>query len=248
MGLDPMFAMEHVVVINGKATIDGQGMLALIYSRSEIKVTFGEQPGVVTMERQGQSPVTKTWTIERARKAGLLEKDPWKKYPEQMLTWRAVSECARLVAPDVIGGLYLHEEMGATVDEEGNIVQVEPARIAAAKNVTPPEKETPAAAPAAQELAADGQITPQEWEETKAYAKKLGIDPTRVVEDVKGIFDGRQPYQLIRSELAFLRKHLEVEAEKALRRESEKNQEPDTSPPTPEEGAATGDFAPNPIA
>jgi hypothetical protein len=131
LGLDPLYAMEHISIINGKATIDGQAMLALIYGNGSVEVIFppAKEPAnecSVTMKRKG-AELTVTWTIERAKKAGLLTNPAWQKYPDQMLRWRAISECARVIAPDVIGGLYLHEEMApkANVTPSGEIIEAE---------------------------------------------------------------------------------------------------------------------------
>ena len=59
---------------------------------------------------EGQ-PIRVTWTTDDARKAGLLNKQNWQRYPRQMLTARATSELARLIAPDSLGGLYTIEEL-----------------------------------------------------------------------------------------------------------------------------------------
>jgi hypothetical protein len=53
-----------------------------------------------------------TFTIEDAKRAGLLSKDSWQKYTKELLVARAISGCARKVFPDVVGGLYTVEELG----------------------------------------------------------------------------------------------------------------------------------------
>ena len=62
-----------------------------------------------------------TWTIDRARRARLANKDNWRKYPEAMLLARATAELCNAVFPDVIAGLAATEEIS---DE---LVQAEPA-------------------------------------------------------------------------------------------------------------------------
>ena len=59
-----------------------------------------------------------------AQAAGLTGKDNWKKYPSDMLFARAISRGARRFAPGIFGGspVYTPDEMGADVDEEGNVI------------------------------------------------------------------------------------------------------------------------------
>ena len=65
-----------------------------------------------------------SYTIEEAKQAGLLGKDSWKNYPAAMLRARAVSIVARAVFPDsIMGCSYIHEELGAEVNEEGEIIE-----------------------------------------------------------------------------------------------------------------------------
>lgn len=52
-----------------------------------------------------------TWDVERAKVAGLLGKDMYKKFPRQMLRSRAVSEGVRTVCPAATSGLYVPEEV-----------------------------------------------------------------------------------------------------------------------------------------
>lgn len=130
LGLPPMYALERLAVINGKATSDGQVMLALIFSRVPGAVV---DPVVSTdteaefmMARPGRTPRSFRFTIEDAKRAGLLSKPgPWQQYPRAMLRWRAVSEGAKIVFPDAIAGMMLHEEMGKNVNEDGTIIDAE---------------------------------------------------------------------------------------------------------------------------
>lgn len=51
------------------------------------------------------------WTIDRAEKAGLANKDNWKKFPRPMLRSRVVSEGVRTVYPAATSGMYVPEEV-----------------------------------------------------------------------------------------------------------------------------------------
>ena len=63
--------------------------------------------------------------MKDASAAGLTNKDNWKKYPRNMLFARAISNGQKWYAPDVYNGVtvYTPDEMGASVDEEGNIIE-----------------------------------------------------------------------------------------------------------------------------
>ena len=64
-------------------------------------------------KRKGaRSPQSVTYTIEQAKAAGLVkDKSAWVKDPESMLLARASSRLARIVAPDIVGGIYTPDEI-----------------------------------------------------------------------------------------------------------------------------------------
>lgn len=70
------------------------------------------------------SEMTVTWTIDKAKVAGLdPTKGTWAKYPEAMLSARATSELGRALFPDCLNGVsYTAEELGAVVDEDGDVL------------------------------------------------------------------------------------------------------------------------------
>jgi hypothetical protein len=67
---------------------------------------------------------TATWTQAKARAAGLANKAVWKNYPAAMLRSRAITEVARMGAPDALYGvIYTPEELGAEVDAAGEVLE-----------------------------------------------------------------------------------------------------------------------------
>lgn len=132
LGISFADALEHVYVVNGKPGVSGQLMLRLIYSRvrnpnSEPLVEFSEvgvEKATVRMRRPGQEWVERSFTIAEAATAGLLyhwkgdgddrkkvENFVWHAYRQDMLLWRAVARCARIVFSDAIGGVYFYDEL-----------------------------------------------------------------------------------------------------------------------------------------
>ena len=66
------------------------------------------------------------FTLQDAQKAGLNGSDNWRKYPRNMLFARALSNGVKWYCPDVTGGpAYTPDELGAVVDEDGEVIEAE---------------------------------------------------------------------------------------------------------------------------
>jgi hypothetical protein len=85
------------------------------------------------------------FTMQDARKAGLIKPGSgWEKFPRAMLFSKAMSQGARAVCPEVIGGVYTFEDFGLEADDEGNVkemvkVSIEPPKqtVKTTPTVTP---------------------------------------------------------------------------------------------------------------
>lgn len=127
LGIGPWQALSHINVIQGKPTASSELMLALAYSRipgfRAEPVEDSDEAFAIKLTRPGQQSYVARFTVQEAKRAGLLGKDSWGKYPRAMLRARAISAGLRLIAPDAIMGLsYTPEELGAEVDGEGEVV------------------------------------------------------------------------------------------------------------------------------
>ncbi len=100
----------------GGPVLSAEAMLALLISSKLVKIKVvsasdakGEPTCTVTMSRRDQElEYTTTFSLEDARKAKLVKPDSgWDKYPRRMVLWRAVSDCASVVAPDIVAGLHI---------------------------------------------------------------------------------------------------------------------------------------------
>lgn len=116
LGLSPMASLRTLYSVHGTPTCSGEAMLALI-RRSGLaeSIVWGKcdhTEANITMTRKdtGES-YSAHFTIDKAARAGLAGKDIWKKYPDKMLKWRAVSEVGKFLFSDVLGGLYTVEEL-----------------------------------------------------------------------------------------------------------------------------------------
>lgn len=97
--------------------MEGSAALALLFSKKfKCKVIHSDnQKAEWWIERpDGSMEFQDSFTIEEAEALGLTRKPNWK-YPKDMLRWRALMRTGRIVGADVLGGLYLPEEL-ETID------------------------------------------------------------------------------------------------------------------------------------
>lgn len=132
LGIPPMQAFAQISVIQGKPTISAELMMALVYKnvpQAEIIFDQNDNKGCVirSRRRKDQSFSRFEFNENDAKTAGLLGKSTWKTYPAAMYRARAISIMARAMFADAISGCsYTPEELGATVTEEGDVINVTP--------------------------------------------------------------------------------------------------------------------------
>jgi hypothetical protein len=145
IGLGPFAGMTGVNIIQGKPAFGANIMAACVKrsGRYNYRVTEMSDKActIEFMERLDGKWTTigeSKFTIEDARKAGTKNLD---RFPRNMLFARAMSNGVRWYCPDVMNGssVYTPEELGADVDEDGNVV-----------TVVEPESETHIAVPTAE--------------------------------------------------------------------------------------------------
>lgn len=122
----PITALSEVMEVNGKVGFWGRTKLGIVLKSGVceyiIPTEQTDKKCTVETQRKGwPKPVSITYTLDQAEKAGLLARsDAWKKHPSDMLYWRAVSRIISQVYPDVIQGFATVEE-----EEERPMQQVE---------------------------------------------------------------------------------------------------------------------------
>lgn len=116
LGLNPIQALQNIAVINGKPSIYGDAMLALVQNHQAfggIKEHYDEQSmtATCTVWRKGGEKHTVTFSKADAEKAGLWGKaGPWTQYPKRMQTFRARGFALRDQFADALAGLISREE------------------------------------------------------------------------------------------------------------------------------------------
>jgi hypothetical protein len=129
IGLPMTAAFEFINIIQGKPSLIPRGALALIYQSGQLAdLKIDEQPNActVTMQRTNGVSYTCTYTLDDAKKAGLVSKGgAWEMYQANMLRWRAIGFCADIVFPDVLAGMKTADQFGAVPSDEGGIIDGE---------------------------------------------------------------------------------------------------------------------------
>jgi hypothetical protein len=167
VGLQPMSALRSIDIIQGTPAMRAVAMRALVLSAGH-EVWVEKQTdteAVVCGQRRGSERVQRSvWTIERARKLGLAEKDNYKKQPSAMLVARATAEVCRLVGADLLLGLpYAVEEL----EDDDALAETKPKR-AKRQPLEPASTEVPALEPPAEPTPEAPEVVagpPADWPE-----------------------------------------------------------------------------------
>lgn len=158
VGLTPMQAIQAIAVINGRATLWGDTMLAVVLASPLCKDIIEMSEADIRKagcakciaQRVGREDKTSTFSIDDAKTAGLWGKQgPWTTAPARMLKMRARAFALRDQFSDVLRGI-------ASAEEQADIVE---ARVVGMQTPTPPP-----AAPEPKQLPTDSEQSPEgEW-------------------------------------------------------------------------------------
>ena len=118
LNLPPMQALQNIAVINGRPSVWGDSVLAIIKTHPDYEyikeVIIGEgveRKARCTLKRKGEAEHVVEFSFEDAKRAGLSSKPgPWTNYPDRMLQMRARGFCCRDVFPDALKGIITAEE------------------------------------------------------------------------------------------------------------------------------------------
>lgn len=116
LGLKPIQSLQNIAVINGKPSVYGDSLLALVQTNplcEYINESFDEKTMTAKccVKRKGEEEYIATFSQEDAKQASLWGKGgPWTQYPKRMLQMRARGFALRDKFADVLGGLITAEE------------------------------------------------------------------------------------------------------------------------------------------
>lgn len=142
LGVSPINAITSIHVIEGKPSASADLIAAMIRRAGhKLRVVGDDRAATATLIRADDPgfEYTATWTLDKARAAGLTNKSVWKNFPGAMLRSRAITEVARMGASDALFGVvYTPEELGASVGADGtpDKPQALPSRRVTAAEIT----------------------------------------------------------------------------------------------------------------
>lgn len=117
MGLSPAESLYRINVIQGKPTASAE-LIAAQVRKAGHKLRIQKDPNklsvTATIVRKDDPdyPISVTRDEEWAKRMGLINKDNYRKQPETMLTWRAITAVAREACPEALYGVaYTPDEM-----------------------------------------------------------------------------------------------------------------------------------------
>lgn len=153
IGMTPMAALQRIAVVNGRPTIWGDAAIGLVrgsglceFVRETMAGEGDQRVAKCEAKRKGEpEAVTRTFSVADARKAGLWGKSgPWSQFPDRMLQLRARAFALRDGFADVLGGMYLREEL----DDQTPVRDGAPPPATEQRLTPPPAPKQIAAAPA----------------------------------------------------------------------------------------------------
>ena len=183
IGIGPFGSMNGIHIIQGKPAFGANVMASKVKSSGRYNYRVTEMSDTVCtiefMEHFNGSWTaigTSSFSIADAKKAGTKNLD---KFPRNMLFARAMSNGVRWFCPDVMNGstVYTPEELGADVDEDGNVIDgiVTPSEVEPVVDQTPQAAE-PEPKMTKQELAAAVQDTRPTRDQILAELPSLTIE------------------------------------------------------------------------
>lgn len=168
LGLSYTQALRVFHVIEGKPTLSADGMVAVCIQSGAceyFRVDGDDTAATATTRRRGQPEQSCTFSLDDAKRAGLLGKGNWSKYPGRMLKARAKANLARDVYPELLAGLCDPDEMSTERSAPAAVEVVVEARQ---------ERD-----PAAREAFADAIEQAKDGRSLKAVAASIKVAHTR---------------------------------------------------------------------
>lgn len=130
VGLTPHQSLQQVIIVNGRTTLMGDAMSAIVHAHPDFEEMeeelingdkdIKEWVYRITVKRSGRKPLSRQFSYKQAMDAGLIERKgknggkytpvTWKNYPERMLRYRALGFALRDYFPDVFCSIISTEE------------------------------------------------------------------------------------------------------------------------------------------
>jgi hypothetical protein len=133
LGLSPMASLRNVHVFAGKPLPSADLLVAVALAHPACLYFRKIEESAVTAtwethRRGNPAPTRYSFTVDDAKRAGLVGKDNWKNYTQRMLSARAKAFLARDVYPDRLAGILTVEEaqdIEAPPENAGPVITIE---------------------------------------------------------------------------------------------------------------------------
>lgn len=129
LGLAPFQSLQSFAVVNGRPTLWGDGLLAVVRGRGVRVREWREGEGdymvayCEAIRPDTGEEIERSFSVPEAKKAGLWGKTgPWQQYPQRMLQMRARALALRDGCADMLRGIQVREE----VEDYGHARDVTP--------------------------------------------------------------------------------------------------------------------------
>ena len=137
-GKPPLELAKTYHIVEGKLSMRADAMLGrFLTTGGRVKWLERSNERVAASWSHGcNEDVTISCTLDEMKKNGVAMdktgrnlKTNWERFPRQMLTARVISEAVRLLAPQIVAGIYTPEEVSDFTDKPAALPAREPVRI-----------------------------------------------------------------------------------------------------------------------
>ena len=175
LGLTPMQSLRGIYIVEGRPVLAADTMVAIVTRSGACRYwrtieTTAERCAIETQRVDDATVYRRVWTLDDAKRAGLVGKGTWAKYPAAMLRHRCAADLAREIYPEILLGMYDPDEIstdGIDARPTPQRARVESAPVVVAAHAQPDPRdlaslgvEAPARAVAAQPVEAPAAPAP----------------------------------------------------------------------------------------
>lgn len=118
LGIGFATALRSIYINNQRPVLSADLMVGVAMAAGATFQYDADEDAAIVRWKRGGSSGTAAFGMADAKRAGLVNKDNWQKYPNQMCLARAKAAAARQAAPDRLAGLYTPDELGNEVQEQ----------------------------------------------------------------------------------------------------------------------------------
>lgn len=128
--MSPLEAIEQIYLINGRPCMSAQAMNSRIRQLGHsVKVSKWDEKTCIVVGKRKDSgdEMSCTYSLDDAKRAGLLGRQNWQNHPKSMLYARAISQLARSLFPDCLYCVYTQDELECIDDDsENGTIEIDP--------------------------------------------------------------------------------------------------------------------------